>query len=1120
LFFFSRATNLNQGIPNNLSDVSNSSNDIEHDPQLLNPSAMMRGRHPDLFSDSVVKVKPRLSKTVFEYHLDTLTSRKQEYEFEHFSRRLAERLICPNLRIQTGPTGGGDSKVDTETYPVADEVSERWWVGEANAGSERWAFAFSAKKDWKAKAKADVKNVISTGRDYKRIYFFTNQFASDKQRANLEDNLFKLHAVPVHIIDRSWLVAKVYENDCLDIAISTLSIDGMEQELLSHTGENDAIRLVQIQELDKQIADPSRYQGARYQLVEDCLQSALLARGLERSRNEVESRFFQTDRLAEQVGISSQRLRVAYNRAWTSFWWYEDYSGFCKFYDEVEEHVLASHQAAEVERLVTLWQLLPPSIVAGRISVEVAKVEQRKNTVSAILQTIADDRSRPNNALQARTSLLIIKMTELGQSNSYSLMDEVWSELSILVEESKVLGAYPIQRLSNLIQEIGEHIDSPSFDDLYEKLGGIIAQRRSDGEAGIAYCKRGEQKLQHGKPYDAIRWFGRAEGLLIKEEYGDELITALVGSSLAYEQVGLIWAARNKMLFAADRRLFESQEDRRAMRPAFFAFKRIVWIELQVGRIPHILDAMQFARILASQASLSEDEEKKYIDEVRMQEGILSIHLFNIDFDSLPLVSFLPDVLERYGLTNARLVLLVALGQKEAVYAEKYLADEETWEDLEATVGHLRNQPAAKDVSERPVLVVGRTSLLRSIILGTEIIIETDNNQTSFGIAESILGSLEAFLATSNEHDLFPRRQSTSIRLFGSKNTLKLPKVEFSLDDTSDFKILHPIPLEFKSSADMLEFSSWLHETMFAILTLLFQIDDVEAWIRRTAGEERAFARALALGNILTTNRNIFSEEQKLLLQNWIEEDDKQYERLRVEPWNVAVESKSSLNAQKDNTTPNGAGSFNWQDLAHNDRRIVSPIDTMLWGQARWQGVGFGWGAGSPPLLGIAFENGIVGKAIFKAWSERWGREDKKDELRLAIITGVSVQNPAHYAVVIGPGMSQLKESESRFFSLMSRVHHMTPNTSSNLENFLAEYKKFGAYWLMPALMGSPPEFMMDQCILKHHLHIRPAWQIGDNDPDLFALLEDQCPIVPPDITDPPVYKALERLKIHRNRKR
>ena len=77
--------------------------------QAPSPRELMRARHPDLFSDSVVQSEPVLARPVFDHHLDTLTARKEEYQFEHFCRLIAEKEMCPNLRIQTGPTGGGDS---------------------------------------------------------------------------------------------------------------------------------------------------------------------------------------------------------------------------------------------------------------------------------------------------------------------------------------------------------------------------------------------------------------------------------------------------------------------------------------------------------------------------------------------------------------------------------------------------------------------------------------------------------------------------------------------------------------------------------------------------------------------------------------------------------------------------------------------------------------------------------------------------------------------------------------------------------------------------------------------------------------------------------------------------
>lgn len=214
-----------------------SNNDISKGRNvILGPREFMRARHPDLFSDTQVSDVRRFPRAVFEYHLDTVTSRKQEYQFEHFCRKLAEREICPNLRVQTGPTGGGDSKVDAETYPVADEIAERWWIGSAAAGTERWAFAFSAKKKWKPKVKADVDSILSTNRNYRRIYFFTNQFVSDKARSQQEDELSRYAGIPVHIMDRAWIVEKVYENGHVELAVAALGIEDVRGDKVNRAG--------------------------------------------------------------------------------------------------------------------------------------------------------------------------------------------------------------------------------------------------------------------------------------------------------------------------------------------------------------------------------------------------------------------------------------------------------------------------------------------------------------------------------------------------------------------------------------------------------------------------------------------------------------------------------------------------------------------------------------------------------------------------------------------------------------------------------------------------------------------------------------------------------------------
>ena len=321
------------------------------------PSDFMRAIRPNLFSDSTNSPGASLTKEGFEYHLETLTNRKEEIVFEHFCRRLAEREICPNLLPQTGPTGGGDSKTDSENYPVAESIAMRWYEGEdsAAAAKERWAFAFSAKKKWRPKLDSDVESIAKTQRGYTNVYFFTNQFVKDKERAALEDKLSAKYGTKVHIMDRSWIVKCVFENDRIELAVETLNLDQTNSRPRKLDGPRDLKNRTRLEGLEKEIEDPERYSGASYQLVEDCLRAALLARGLELPKVEIEGRFVRAEQIAQKVDHPQQKLRIAYNRAWTCFWWYEDIDQYLKHYSEVEAIAIDSASADELQMLTNLW---------------------------------------------------------------------------------------------------------------------------------------------------------------------------------------------------------------------------------------------------------------------------------------------------------------------------------------------------------------------------------------------------------------------------------------------------------------------------------------------------------------------------------------------------------------------------------------------------------------------------------------------------------------------------------------------------------------------------------------------------------------------------------------------
>ncbi|MBW8457615.1 MAG: hypothetical protein K0M58_04110 [Thiobacillus sp.] len=1101
--------------------------DVRADQTVANvfpsPRELMRSRHPDLFSDSVVEERPIFARPVFEYHLETLTARKEEYQFEHFCRLIAEKEICPNLRVQTGPTGGGDSKVDSETYPVAKEISNRWWLGEPSGGSERWAFAFSAKKAWKPKLEADVDNILSTQRDYKRIYFFTNQFVSDKSRASAEDALTKKAGIPVHIVDRSWLVDRVYSHGHLQLAISALQIDDASAERKARLGPKDTERLADLDELDAQISDPSRYAGAQYQLIEDCVRAAKLARSLDKHRHEVESRFAMADRLAQELAIPQQQLRVAYHRAWTAHWWFEDYAEFLRFYEEVEHFALRSQEAQDQERLLNLNHLLVAIDKRGVLPKDKTRVDDRRAALTKHLELLEADAARPNNALFARMLRTFARLTDLMRSNDLSAVGGIWTDLEAIAQESKQLGQFPFESLSSMAHEMGKMFDSPGFDSLYEVVVDIERQRISDGEAGESFKARGLQKLKNSKPYEAIRWIGRAEELFAKDEYQRELILTLAAGSYAYQEAGLLWAARNKLLVAIERAFRMLSTEGELPLIAFHLLRRLTWIELQLGRVPQILQSLVWTGHCANLVKFEEDgeDDDKGPDVTMSMHAVFGMHFLNVPFNRLSALEQLPDALQRLGLDVPRTAVLYALGHEKRVNEEAFSDGPKTPAELRDFFEKWQDQPARQDMPAEPTLNEGPRTTLRSIILGTEFVIDCPNDPTSVGVAESLLGAIEAFLSTSDEEDLLPHAERTVIRLRKVKEQATGPTFDW-IEGTAGVhaEILTGENVTFDDAEALMQFTDFLGQTTAKIAARCFVIRAPKEWMTRVAGDERGLARATMLGNALAIGRNLYGGDAKVRLTDWIDADDKYYDCLRDQYWRpstIAAAGSSVQGPVKRGEGPPPKELFDTSQRKHTERRVLSPINVPIWDQAGWGGTLYGWSGSSPPFTGLMFRNMEAASRIFAEWSARFGQADKDDDLRIAIITGISKANPTHYAVIVGPNIDRIERTlgTSKTFVLVSRVNRMTPETNKNLDAFLKEFDKYGAYYLMPAKLpdkpGEVPDLESGQYLLKGHIHVRPAWQIGEHDYDMVALDVDEEPVIPDGITDAPVLKAMAR---------
>lgn len=1083
----------------------------------------MRARHPDLFSDTRVDTVYRLPRSVFEFHLDTLTSRKQEYDFEHFCRKIAEKEICTNLRPQTGPLGGGDSKVDTESYPVAEEIAERWWTGTTSATRERWAFAFSAKKKWKPKAQADVRRIASTGRDYKKIYFFTNQAVPDRQRASVEDSLSEELQIPVVIIDRTWIVDKVYQNGHLKTAIATLGLDDFRSETMDVLGPRDSQKLADLRELDKQIADPSRYQNAKYLLVNDCLESSILARNLEHPQSEVSARFAQTSHLAEQVNNHNQLIRVEYQRAWTAYWWYEDYTTYRQFYTRVEGLVQESNEVREVELLMNLWLILLPRVEAGDIKMDSDELIQKERTLRVLLENIACDESRPNNALEARWKMIQMDVITSVRANGVDDSDHYWSDLEKLIDESDGLVSFPTVQLFEQLSEITRSVDSPALDSLYDKMVNIIAKRRSEEQRGELYARRGSEKLERDKPYEAIEWFGRAEGLLLKDECAYELIMCLLGSSYAYERAGLLWAAYNKVMGAVEKVVSIFVAEGSMPYLASVAAERLVWIELQIGRIPKILAAIVVAEFVSSHTTESPHRRDLRGKEIALQDLTLGKNILNIPFDALPRITRLPDVLARMQLPYGRAAALFVLGQFEQLRLDNPHWSGDSDEAIHKRFGEWQNSHSNEDLSSSPALADEESSEFTSVLLGSRLVIITDNQPVTHVVSESILGCLEGLLATSKYGEVVPFRECATIRCSSSNENLRIPRLEAMNASSCAFTIVCPSKIDFSTVRDQRAYLEWVRNSAFRILNEMFVFPDSGKWITEVTRDEGVLRRALIPGNLLTVSDTVFGRERRLRLESWFVDGDRHYDVRRTSHWRrITARGRSPASGDRVDAEAE------WErpdreDIKHSDQRVVSPIDIPLWDRARWRGALFSRARGRPPELALLFQHRDAGLQIFQRWIDRVGKEDREDWLRIAIIRGVSVANPAAYSLIVGPNTLTQGFAGPKLLLGLSRILRVDARNSANLENFLSSYRNVGRFLLMPAFLRDPlgevrPESAPHLGILIRNIVVRDAWTIDQDDLDLMGIFDDDCPVIPASISDAPIHRGLAWIKNIRGR--
>jgi hypothetical protein len=1044
----------------------------------------MKDLRPEYYSDTEDHASYVLDAPTLDHHIETITSRNQTHDFELFVRKLCERAICPNLRPQTGPEGGGDAKVDTETYPVADELS-RIYVGQPNSGRERWAFAFSAKKKWAEKVRADVKGIIGTGRHYDRIICVSSRFARAKDRARLEDQLSKEYSVPVTIHDRSWIIKEIIENNRKDLAFNYLSVGEVKSDPL-RLGPTDYSRTQQLTAIEKTLDDPDAFRGMERQRVTEGLIAAKLSRNLERPRTETDGRFLRAIRLAKEEGSYRQRLEANYEHLWTAFWWFDDVQLVNDAYGDFETLALKTDDANNLEMLCNLNQLLVNAVVHGHLSREVCKLDERTATLKKALDAIALNSERPNNSLEAQASLLTLRVNAAFLDQRHEDLRGIWRDYSNILDRANGLGEFKAERLVKLIEVIGTVADNdPAYNELVEKVAAFVAKRTSEAEGALILLKRAQQ-LDFSDRIDMIRLLGKAAVGLSKKEYTEHQIEALHLLMIAYRGAGLLWAARATCAMAAASLVMQGEED--STLPVTFVptMKVRAWIALGLRHLPDFLHSIQLLSGALATLPLTDDSKARVSQDIRELEYALGSIFLNLSDAEARQLESLPDILEGLGLFMARAALLYTLGYAAVLRGDGSLPKEETDDDVQRMFAVLASQPVARQ-TRGPLILNGEgRQSLSATILGMTIEITFEGSEQLTLIAEVVLGSVEAFLATAIDQRVMPHTERFGIKLLESTEA-SLPVIETStLDMTATIR--WPANLSTANSLQQPAIRRFLVEVSGHVLATTCVIKNVTALLDKLYGDEVVEARMAMIAAAAAGYHRVASRYVSRL-SDWKEAVKREYHLQIPRPQLSPVEIRVP-DADED-----GDGSYSSDDApgltSHRAMRVRSVIDTHAWDQARWKGTCYlRFGAGKPPSMAFMFEDREAARKIFERWRARFGTSDANEEIYLAIVRHLPKQDPNHYILLVTSKFPNAEESGPKQIILTaSRSMTMTPDSGANLEGFLDAYEQSGSFYLLPAVIGDGvPEPMPELALAKRHISVKDAASIGEHDIEAMAL--------------------------------
>ncbi|MFZ3031468.1 MAG: hypothetical protein WA082_00335, partial [Candidatus Moraniibacteriota bacterium] len=958
---------------------------------------------------------------------------------------------------------------------------------------------------WTEKVRSDIKKIFELGKGYKRIYFVTNQPARDKTRAQIEKELSDAYGIEVVILDKTWLLDRVFTNKREKLAITELEMgDGLEEVV--EVGPLDLQRRKKLGEKNTSIELAVSKSAVNHKVVGDAIDAALLVAALDNPRIEVEGHFERAIRMAREYGNEEHLFTALYQRAWTTFFWFEDSTTFVTLYDEVEKFALQSHSIFSIERLSNLWSLLraisaKPELVSKELLVNKAK------SLHEALQEIITNEASPSASLHAEAMLCMLELTTNFDDKKGVGLHFV--KLKDILDRANGLVGFPFETIVNLLSELDVAFSGlKEYEELQEHLVEVVTKRRGEIPAAEMLLERGIQHLKAKRYFRAIDCIGRSLHRFYKQESRDDLVRALVLLSRAYREVGLLWAARGALINAASHATSAFWVYNEINTAQLKCYDELKLIEVQLGRVGAALDWHRTHVPMALHLATTQAEQEEVLQQSTYFGAILGLLIIKTREGDLKYLEKLPDTLSDMELDYAGFGLAYRLGGKEGLPA--LFPKDLGGDDTDAFFSHWFTQPAQEDLPEQPDYYLTERVQLRSRTLGCEFVVDTTKGSPEIEISEYIIAAIESFLATSIELEAHPQESIAKVKV--SRNESLGTDIAYTINTDGKLTIevtcgnFNPHKL---NRGEQEKIGHKVSEIVLQLIARTIMFADADVDLVKLFRDEEVASRAFSFSSPLVGLGNILGYNHKRGIIEWIDETKTQYPYVPGK-FTLTIPPK----APRREVPPPGEGVE--QNLTHADLSSNSIIRMHLWDNAEWKGVFYQTAENMPPVVAILFTDEKMARAIFKDWKETFGNEDKEEVIHISAVRGIDAKNPAWYRVGVGT-KTDPKTFAGGAVTSVTRLHTLNAKTTENLDRFTESFKQWGLYLFAPAVMRlgeERPEVFIKEGIVKREFTIKDAWEIGPNDLDMVLITPDDTdPIIPAGVTDAPVLETMKKKK-------